>query len=193
MPPPPAPAALSRPGPSPHHNCGVLGGAGDDVVVVGTPVDVQHGRRVPRHQRVVLVHPSCLQCRGAESPAAGVGALPGAPQAPAWPPDDISRDTQRALVVVAPPSKGETEACSGNRAHLARGPVGTQRGVCPGRSCFVSPLVTRGGREGVLSPSAGVGRADPHPTGTVPGHRVFLGNLGWGKSSWGFPRYLGCP
>lgn len=55
-PPPP-----SRAGPAPHHDSCVLRGAGDDVVVVGTPVDVQHGRRVSRHQRVVLVHPSCLQ------------------------------------------------------------------------------------------------------------------------------------
>lgn len=78
-------------GPAPHHDGGVLGGTGDDVVVVGTPVDVQHGRRVPRHQWVVLVHPSRLQCRGAGmSPQQTGGALPGAPphppQAPAQPP-----------------------------------------------------------------------------------------------------------
>lgn len=56
--------SVTPPPPAPHHNGGVLGGAGDDVVVVGAPVDVQHWRRVPRHQRVVLVHAARLQHGG---------------------------------------------------------------------------------------------------------------------------------
>lgn len=76
---PPAPATPPTRRPAPHHDGGVLRGAGDDVVVVGTPVDVQHGRRVSRDQRVVLVHPSCLQRRGTRMSPLGE-TPPGSPR-----------------------------------------------------------------------------------------------------------------
>lgn len=46
-----------------HHDSAVLGAAGDDLVIVGTPIDVQHRPRVATHCGVGLVNPACLEGR----------------------------------------------------------------------------------------------------------------------------------
>lgn len=44
-----------------YHDGAVLGAAGDDLVIMGTPVDVQHRSRVATHCGVGLVNPACLK------------------------------------------------------------------------------------------------------------------------------------
>lgn len=44
-----------------YHDAAVLGATGDDVVVVGAELDVQHGPRVAAHGGVVHVDPARLQ------------------------------------------------------------------------------------------------------------------------------------
>lgn len=43
-----------------YHDCAVFGAAGDDQVVVRTPVDVQHRARVSAHRGVALVYAATL-------------------------------------------------------------------------------------------------------------------------------------
>lgn len=44
----------------PYHDRAVFGAAGDDQVIVRTPVDVQHGARVSAHRGVALVYAAAL-------------------------------------------------------------------------------------------------------------------------------------
>lgn len=46
-----------------HHDSAVLGATGDDLVIVGTPIDVQHWPRVAAHGGVGFVNPACLEGR----------------------------------------------------------------------------------------------------------------------------------
>lgn len=47
--------------PCPYHDCAVLGATSDDVVIMRTPVDVQHRARVTTYCRVDLVYTASLR------------------------------------------------------------------------------------------------------------------------------------
>lgn len=130
--------SVTPPPPAPHHNGGVLGGAGDDVVVVGAPVDVQHWRRVPRHQRVVLVHTARLQHGGR-----------GGRDEPGTPPEPQHRYGTGGA------GRGETEAQS---------PIGMQRAaMCPGTGCCVPPVAVVWDTKGGPVPALGWAGWTPPP------------------------------